>query len=71
MTNLCDVPIMRRHGILSACDIIVHINRAVTDVTGEMEESPVKRARVNPKEQGVTGDPPVSEDSLPKAMASQ
>ena len=43
MTNLCDVPLLRRHGILSGCEVIVHINLAVreTEVTGETGDSPV------------------------------
>ena len=52
MTNICDVPLLRRHGILSGCEVIVHINRAVrettgetTGETGETEEPPPKRAR--------------------------
>ena len=52
MTNLCEVPLLRRHGILSGCEVIVHINRAVCETTaetpgetGETEEPPPKRAR--------------------------
>ena len=37
MTNLCDVALLRGHGILSETEIIVHINRAV----GETGDPPI------------------------------
>ena len=55
MTNLCDVPMLRRHGILSGCEVIVHINRAVreTEVTGETGETEL------PGEGDGDGEPPL------------
>ena len=39
MTNRCDVPMLRRHGIVSGCEVIVHINRAMTDELGNPLEA--------------------------------